>query len=96
MAGRGRGATLPAWMTAGGGDGMSGVNGNGAVSAPASYHPQPAAGGQYDDYSHSAPARNSAGYAPPAQSAPIQHQMPPQYSSAPPQDRRGPSANRDR
>ena len=97
MAGRGRGATLPAWMTANGGDVLNG-NGNGVApiqaAAPPSYNPQPIAGGQYDDYS-SAPPR-STGYV--SQAVPANDQMPPHYSGAPPQEqfpRRGPSASRD-
>lgn len=58
MAGRGRGATLPAWMTAGGGETSNGGNGQYSVPAP---H---ASAGQFEDYNQ--PSRY-----PPAYSAPV-------------------------
>ncbi len=73
MAGRGRGATLPAWMTAAGSDGMNG-NGN-SYSQPAPAYEQP---GQYEDYSQV--SRHPPSYAPPMAPAPA----PVQYHSAPP------------
>lgn len=68
MAGRGRGATLPAWMTAGGAETSNG--GNGAQYSAPSHH---APAGQFDDYNQ--PSRY-----PPAYSAPIV----PSYSAPPP------------
>lgn len=70
MAGRGRGATLPAWMTAGGGaDAAMAGNGHmGASSGPS----QNSAAGQFEDYKSSStnqPPRYQDAYAAPAQVA---------------------------
>ena len=91
MAGRGRGATLPAWMTAGGVDAVIAGNGN----MGASVGPSQGSAGQFEDYSsnNSQPSRYQEAYIPQAQTT----HTPMSYSvgSAPPaqynqrQDSRG-------
>uniref|UniRef100_A0A7S3GNQ6 RRM domain-containing protein n=1 Tax=Spumella elongata TaxID=89044 RepID=A0A7S3GNQ6_9STRA len=92
MAGRGRGATLPAWMTAGGAD--AAIAGNGHMGSTAPSHNS--AAGQFEDYNSSnsnQPPRYQDAYVPPAQTAPapMSYSMgsvpPPQYNQR--QDSRG-------
>lgn len=92
MAGRGRGATLPAWMTAGGAD--AAIAGNGHMGSTAPSHNS--AAGQFEDYNSSnpnQPPRYQDAYVPPAQAAPapMSYSMgsvpPPQYNQR--QDSRG-------
>lgn len=65
MAGRGRGATLPAWMTAGGADAVAvaSVHNGASVAQPT------ASAGQFDDYNRQPPPRAEA-YVPQANHAP--------------------------
>mmetsp|Transcript_9833 Transcript_9833/g.16205 ORF Transcript_9833/g.16205 Transcript_9833/m.16205 type:complete len:594 (-) Transcript_9833:435-2216(-) len=55
MAGRGRGATLPAWMTGGGAEPANAPHG-GFENGDAGVHPGAANGGQYADYSAAPPS----------------------------------------
>lgn len=71
MAGRGRGATLPAWMTNGGGEAAA-TNGH---TAPISSNSQSSAG-QFDDYKTQPPARYpEPSFAPPVSHAPAHYSV---------------------